>query len=114
MIISIVYVVVLIVTLALGFMAQTYSRTRIMRSGVLQTRPDPVLAFVLVATLITVAGLRYRVGTDYMAYYRTRVTEWKTVWYHLISFREPGIRLLSRISTMISYDKSGAILIFLA
>ena len=62
--------------------------------------------------LIVVAGLRFRVGTDYMAYYRTRVTDWKTVWDYLIHFREPGIRLLSKISTMIADD--GAVLIFIS
>ena len=75
------------------------------------TRPDPVFAFTVAAVLIAVAGLRYRVGTDYMAYYRTRVTDWQTVWDYLIHFREPGIRLLSKISTMILDD--GATLIFI-
>ncbi len=112
MIISVEYLIVLIVTVTLGFLAQANPKTRITRRGILVTRPDPVFAFVIVATLIAVAGLRYRVGTDYMAYYRTRVEDWKTVWDYLIHFREPGIRLLSRISTMISDD--GAILIFLS
>ena len=78
----------------------------------MQTRPDPVFAFAAAAVLIIVAGLRYRVGTDYMAYYRTRVNDWKTVWNYLIQFREPGIRLLSRLCTMISDD--GAVLIFIS
>ena len=112
MIISAVYLIVLIVTVALGFLAQANPKTRITRKGALVPRPDPVFAFVIVATLIAVAGLRYRVGTDYMAYYRTKVEDWKTVWDYLIHFRGPGIRLLSRIATMISDD--GAILIFLS
>lgn len=112
MIISAVYLTVLIVTVTLGFMAQANPKTRITRAGVYLTRPDPVFAFTLAAMLIAVAGLRFRVGTDYMAYYRTRVTEWKTVWDYLIHFREPGIRLLSKISTMILDD--GATLIFIS
>ena len=112
MFISAVYLFVLIALLVLGFLAQTNPKTRITKAGVYITRPDPVSAFVLAAVLIAVAGLRYRVGTDYMAYYRTRVTDWKTVWDFLIHFREPGIRLLSRIATMISDD--GAVLIFLS
>lgn len=112
MIISAVYLLVLAVILALGFLAQANPKSRITRTGTLLTRPDPVFAFVAAATLIIVAGLRYRVGTDYMAYYRTRVTDWQTVWEYLIHFREPGIRLLSRISTMIADD--GAVLIFLS
>ena len=111
MIISAVYLLVLAATLTLGFLAQANPKSRITRTGTLMTRPDPVFAFVAAATLIIVAGLRYRVGTDYMAYYRTRVSDWKTVWEYLIHFREPGIRLLSRISTMIADD--GAVLIFL-
>ena len=111
MIISTVYLTVLIVTLTLGFLAQTNPKTSITRKGVFVTRPDPVFAFVIAATLIVVAGLRYRVGTDYMAYYRTRVEDWKTVWEYLVHFREPGIRLLSRISVMIADD--GAVLIFI-
>ncbi len=110
MIISAVYLIVLAVTLVFGFLAQTNPKSRITRTGTLRTRPDPVFAFVTAATLIIVAGLRYRVGTDYMAYYRTRVTDWKTVWDYLILFGEPGIRLLSRISTLIADD--GAVLIF--
>lgn len=111
MIISAVYLMVLVVTVTFGMMAQTNPKTRITRTGAYSTRPDPVFAFVVAATLIAVAGLRYRVGTDYMAYYRTRVTDWHTVWDYLIHFREPGIRLLSKISTMILDD--GATLIFI-
>ena len=110
MIISAVYLIVLAATLVFGYLAQTNPRSRITRTGTLRTRPDPVFAFATAAILIAVAGLRYRVGTDYMAYYRTRVTDWKTVWDYLIHFREPGIRLLSRISTLIADD--GAVLIF--
>ena len=110
MIISAVYLIVLVVTLLLGFLAQANPKTRITRKGILVTRPDPVFAFVIAAMLIVVAGLRYRVGTDYMAYYRTRVEDWKTVWDYIVHFREPGIRLLSRLSVMIADD--GAVLIF--
>ena len=110
MIISVVYLIVLAVTLVLGFLAQANPKTRITRKGILVTRPDPVFAFVITAMLIIVAGLRYRVGTDYMAYYRTRVEDWKTVWDYIVHFREPGIRLLSRLSVMIADD--GAVLIF--
>ena len=111
MIISVVYLIVLVVTLVLGYLAQTHPKTRITRKGILVTRPDPVFAFVIAAMLIIVAGLRYRVGTDYMAYYRTRVEDWKTVWDYIVHFREPGIRVLSRISVMIADD--GAVLIFI-
>ena len=111
MIISAVYLMVLLVTVTFGLMAQTNPKTRITRAGAYLTRPDPVFAFAVAATLIAVAGLRFRVGTDYMAYYRTRVTDWQTVWDYLIHFREPGIRLLSKISTMILDD--GATLIFI-
>ena len=111
MIISVVYLIVLAVTLVLGFLAQANPKTRITRKGILVTRPDPVFAFVIAAMLIVVAGLRYRVGTDYMAYYRTRVEDWKTVWDYIVHFREPGIRLLSRLSVMIADD--GAVLIFI-
>ena len=111
MIISAVYLIVLAATLVLGFLAQANPKTRITHKGRLYTGPDPVLAFALAAVLILVAGLRYRVGTDYMAYYRTRVEDWKTVWDYIIHFREPGIRILSRISVMIAND--GAVLIFI-
>ncbi len=111
MIISAVYLIVLVITVTLGFMAQANPKTRITRTGAYLTRPDPVFAFTLAAMLIAVAGLRFRVGTDYMAYYRTRVTEWQTVRDYLIHFREPGIRLLSKISTMVLDD--GSTLIFI-
>ena len=67
MIISAVYLVVLVAVLTFGLLAQTNLKTRITRSGTYLTRPDPVLAFAVAAILVAVAGLRYRVGTDYMA-----------------------------------------------
>ncbi len=109
--ISIVYLLVMFATLALGYAAQVNPKSKLSRTGEIITRPDPVLAFLLAAILIAVAGFRYQVGTDYMAYYRINVTDWETVWEHLISFHEPGIRLISRISTMIADD--GAVLIFI-
>ena len=60
MIISAVYLIVLAVTLVFGFLAQTNPKSRITRAGTLRTQPDPVFAFVIAATLIIVAGLRYR------------------------------------------------------
>lgn len=53
--------------------------------------------------LILIAGLRWRVGTDYWSYalnYNEYVQNW---WQSIVEFNEPGIRIIAAVSSII-YD----------
>lgn len=108
---SLVYFAVLAAVIALGSAAEANPKSCLTRKGI-YIRPDPGAVLILSAVLVLVSGLRYRVGTDFMAYYRNRVTELNVVWKSLITFKEPGIKLLSFLSHAI-YDE-GQSLIFLS
>ena len=108
---SLVYFAVLAVVIALGSAAEANPKSCLTRKGIC-IRPDPGAALIISVVLILVSGLRYRVGTDFMAYYRNRVTDLNVVWRSLITFKEPGIKLLSFLSHKI-YD-DGQSLIFLS
>lgn len=108
---SFVYLCVLIAAIVLARVAETNPKSCLTKKGV-TIRPDPGAVIILSIILIFISGLRYRVGTDYMAYYRNRVTDIKTVWESLISFKEPGIKLLSFLSH--SFYDDGQSLIFLS
>ena len=62
---------------------------------------EKTAAFLMVWILVLVAGLRYRVGTDYIAYYQN-YEAYKLEKLSLID--EPGIRIIARASSMI-YDR---------
>lgn len=66
-------------------------------------------AFLMIAILVLVAGLRYGVGTDYFAYYRG-YEQYKGEALSILD--EPGIRVLARISSVV-YDDP-AMMMFLA
>lgn len=60
------------------------------------------LITIITFILIFVAGLRYEVGTDYWQYrinYSGYVTN---VWESIITFNEPGIRIISYVSSLIN------------
>ncbi len=63
------------------------------------------LSFVILCAiiLICVSGLRYMVGTDYMAYMQGYGYRVANVWNDLLSFKEPGLGVVSLISAVI-YD----------
>ena len=107
-----VYFTVLLVVLIMGHLAETNPKSVLLKDRKIFLRPDTGAVIILSLTLILVSGLRYRVGTDYMAYYRNRVTNWQTVWYSLITFKEPGIKFLSLLSHTVVDD--GESLIFLS
>ncbi len=107
-----VYFVVLITVIVMGHLAEVNPKAVLLSNRRIVVRPDTGAVLILSLTLIIVSGLRYRVGTDYMAYYRNRVMDWQVVWNSLITFKEPGIKLLSFLSHAVIDD--GASLIFLS
>ena len=108
---SLIYLCVLICIIVFAQAAEKNPETRVINKRTM-IRPDSGAVILLSAILIIISGLRYRVGTDYMAYYKSRVTDLQTVWKSFISFNEPGIKLLTFLSRSI-YD-DGQSLIFLS
>lgn len=106
-----VYFVVLLVVIVMGRLAEANPKAVLLRNRKIVLRPDTGAVIILSLTLILVSGLRYRVGTDYMAYYRNRVTDWHVVWNSLVTFREPGIKLLSYLSHAVVDDGASLILL---
>ena len=106
------YIVVLLVIVIMGHLAEANPKTHLLRDGNYVLLPDTGAVVILSCVLILVSGLRYRVGTDYMAYYNNRVTDFRVVWNSMIAFKEPGIKLLSFLSHLIVDD--GESLIFLS
>ena len=109
---SFVYIAVLAAVLVLGYLAETNPKSHLKRDGSCFVYPDTGAAILLSMVLIAVSGLRYRVGTDYMAYYRNQVRNWDTVWQSILTLKEPGIKLLSYLANSI-YDH-GQSLIFVS
>ena len=96
--ISPVYWSVLSATLILGNIAETEA-TRVKRpDGTIWKRPNPSPAKFLTIVLVVVAGLRYFVGTDYLAYYTWPPLSWPGVLRAFLQLREGGFALLVKLS----------------
>ena len=107
-----VYIIVLLVVMVMGRLAEANPKAILSPNRKILLRPDTGAVIILSLTLICVSGLRYRVGADYMAYYHNRVMDWQVVWNSLITFKEPGIKFLSFLSRAVMDD--GISLIFLS
>ncbi len=71
-----------------------------------------VYLYCLIAVLVFTAGFRYNVGTDYWNYYTKYILNLKELFYSIINYNEPGIKMLSFVGRLI-YD-NGISLIFLS
>ena len=98
---SYVYWLVLFFVLALGKAAEDNPKSHISRDGRHTVRPDTGAVILLSLVLILVSGLRYRVGSDFMAYFRYNPTGWDQVWDALIHFREGGFAIIAMLSRAI-------------
>ena len=103
-----VYFLMLLV-LSIIFLFNTYYVGHGKTNVVLKERPTKEVSFFIVSVLVLVAGLRYRVGADYVYYY-TSYEGFKKA--ELNIFDEPGYKILARISGKI-YDDPATVL-FLA
>ncbi len=104
-----VYWGILFAAILLGIVAEANPKTFLTRSGQFIARPDPVAAFLLALTLMLVAGFRYRVGVDYMGYYRWKVGSWSEVFQDIVRFQEGGFSFLAKLSRTI-YDHGQTLL----
>lgn len=104
---SYIYWFVLVVVFVMGKIAETNPICSIGRNNNYEIRPDTGAFIILSVTLILVAGLRYRVGADYMSYFNWEVTSWGQVWGKILQFKEGGFSLLALISrTIINHGQS--------
>lgn len=105
--------VYLAVILALGicFISNTYylQQLKTYKVQVKAGKPTKFISFLIISILVLVAGLRYRVGADYVYYY----TSYRGfIRAEINIFTEPGFKLLARLAEKI-YDDP-ATLIFIA
>lgn len=110
-----VYFITLISVCALCYLAEEYDWPEIDeydRLRVLHSPDAQKLYFVAACILICVAGFRYRVGTDYMAYYRGYVDYLDNLPNAIRNLNEPGYGVLAWIATRFYND--GAAPIFFA
>ena len=98
---SFVYWAVLCAVIIFGALAEANPKTLYTRNRVSYVRPDPGAALLLALVLILVSGFRYRVGTDFMAYYRMHIADWGQVFQDLVGFNEGGFTLLTKLSRSI-------------
>ena len=110
-----VYIITLILVCILCYLAEEYDWPEIDnndRMRVLHTPDAQKFYFMAALVLICVAGFRYRVGMDYMAYYKAYRTDIANLPYSLRTLNEPGFGIIAWIATRF-YD-DGAAVIFLS
>ena len=108
---SLVYYEVLLAIIGCSIIAEKNPKAYLSRRGAFGIRPDPGMVLILSVALMLVSGLRYRVGTDFFAYYYWKATDWSSVWRNLFSFNEGGFTLLIGLSRMIWNDSQSLILL---
>ena len=95
---SFVYWFVFLTVLALGKAAEDHPKSHIDRNGRCTTLPDTGAVILLSLILMLVSGLRYRVGADYMAYFRYHLSGWEQVWDKFLHFKEGGFAFIAMLS----------------
>ncbi len=90
----------MIFALSLCFIFNAYYLQKFPQNNVRAGKPTKFVSFLIVAILVLVAGLRYKVGADYVYYY-TSYEGFKRA--ELNIFEEPGFKFLARLSEKI-YD----------
>lgn len=110
-----VYYITLFLIVVFGFLAQNYDYVingELSVGKVRHTNMSKRFFVLLSLVLILVAGLRYRVGTDYPAYYKGFLSYAEDFWNSLKGFDEPGYRFMCRILAI--FTSEPAVSIFFA
>ena len=109
-----IYYITIFFTAITSLLAFYTGRADFDKRGVKKTGFHSNLLFVILtaAILIFVAGLRWKVGTDYSAYAKNYHSYIANVWFDIMSFNEPGIKIIAKISSFVYNDY--ATMIFLA
>ena len=95
---SYVYWFVFLAVFALGKAAEDHPKSHIYRNGRCTTLPDTGAVILLSLILMLVSGLRYRVGSDYMSYFRYHLSGWGQVWDRFLHFKEGGFAFIAMLS----------------
>lgn len=108
-----VYYITLLLIVLFGFFTQNYdyvSDGSLSVNAVKHTKNSKKMFAILAIILILVAGLRYRVGTDYPAYYKGFILYAETFWESLKNLDEPGYRLMCYILSFFTKEPAVSIL----
>lgn len=97
----VIYLVTILLVSITGLIAQYATENY---SGLLRKGPQNYFVFLTAIILIMVAGLRWRVGTDYVTYSLNYPEYAATFWESIITFNEPGIKGISALSKLIKDD----------
>lgn len=97
----VIYIVTILLVSITGLIAQYATENY---NGLLRNAPQRYFVFLTAIILIMVAGLRWRVGTDYVAYSLNYPKYAATFWESIITLNEPGIKGISALSKLIKDD----------
>ena len=107
-----VYYFTIFVVVFFSWMAQSTDhpfRSRHNELKIRHSRITSLFFFFVILTLVLVAGLRYKVGVDYSAYYKSINVYADSLAQSALTLNEPGFPLIARISIMINEDPATAI-----
>lgn len=108
---SAVYWFILVLVLFFGALAETHPKLVIGQDGQSYLYPETVAAFLISAALTFTSALRYRVGTDYWAYYLWKVPTWAEIRNRMLHFQEPAFALLVKLSRLVWNDGQSVIFV---
>ncbi len=97
------YFIAIILVFVFSLLADNTEHTTLKKKDDTSDFSKKMYVFLALAVLVLVSGLRYRVGTDYGGYMSGYQTDLSEVWEKIITFREPGIKIVTLLSTLI-YD----------
>jgi len=107
------YYITIFLTFIFASLAQLfYNKQRNMRVN-MNPRNRTYWFFVLLTAgvLIFVAGFRFSVGTDYWGYYRAYDRYINQFWISIITYDEPGIKLIAKLSSYV-YNNPATLFFF--
>lgn len=109
-----VYFLTVLAVMLFSWLAQSADQPYSSQNGlqVQHSQATGFFYFLAILVLVLVSGLRYKVGTDYGAYYYGYKEYARSLGKAILTLSEPGYPLISRIAILIHDD--GATAIFLA
>lgn len=107
------YYITIILTAVFSDIAQKSRMRELQNFGFMPEKPTSatnILFFLAIIPLIFTAGFRYKVGSDFGAYYKANEVFNGNIWNAFIHFKEPGIAVIVKIVSF--FTTSGAAYIF--
>lgn len=103
-----IYYIAIILVFIFSILA---SKTSNNTSEIVEKNYNSFFVFLIGLVLILIAGLRWKVGTDYLQYSRNYIMYSSIFWDSLRLTGEPGIKLISKVSSFIYDDYATMFLI---